>query len=111
MNKTVVAIIIILVIAGGVYFYMNGNPVSSSAGSLLETKTNPAVQESATRILSLLKQINALQIKTEIFKSTDFQTLRDYSVDIPEQDVGRANPFAPLPGDIIKVQTNTTNRR
>jgi hypothetical protein len=111
MNKTVIAIIIILAIAGGVYFYMNGNPVSSSTSSLLETKTNPVVQESATRILSLLKQINALQIKTEIFKSADFQTLRDYSVDIPEQDVGRSNPFAPLPGDIIKVQTNNTNRR
>lgn len=106
MNKTTIIVIIILVIAGGIYFYTNGSP--KIPDSLLQ-KQNPDAQASANRILSLLKQINSLQIKTNIFKSKEFQTLRDYSVEIMPQEVGRPNPFAPIPG--MPVQTTRTPNR
>ena len=49
-----------------------------------------------TRVLSLLNQINSLKIDTSIFNSLVYRSLVDYSITIPEQNVGRPNPFAPI---------------
>lgn len=95
-KKTLFIIIAIVVIAGIAYFYYQGSTPSTS--STLTQAPSAADQAIGTRVLDLLNQIRTLRIDTSIFKDPAYATLRDYSVAIPPQDVGRVNPFAPLPG-------------
>jgi hypothetical protein len=104
MKKNTIIIIIVVLIAGAVYFYFFGGAAPES--ETLEAKVNPEIQVSATRVLGLLNQIKSLKIDPKIFESPEYQTLRDYSVAIPQLNVGRSNPFAPLPG----VSSNPTSR-
>ncbi len=96
-KNTILIIVIVAALAGGVYFYYQGSATPGS--DTLQTEISPEVQASATRVLNLLNQIKSLKIDGSLFKSAEFQTLQDYSVPIPPVDVGRVNPFAPLPGN------------
>lgn len=98
-NTTIVAIIAVIVLAI-VYFYFSGGATPESERTIEAQSANVA----SNRVLSLLNQIQSLQINTDLFKATAYQTLVDYSVEIPELPVGRPNPFAPLPG--VSNQTN-----
>lgn len=92
--------ILIIVVALGLYFYFKGDPDDTSISSLeaeVSVESTEALEKSA-RILSLLNQINSLKIDASIFESAVYKTLVDYTITIPEQDVGRPNPFAPIPG-------------
>ncbi|MES2216735.1 MAG: hypothetical protein V4481_05595 [Patescibacteria group bacterium] len=103
MKKSTILIIIVIVLIGGaVFFFFQGNSTPADEGSL-SVENNPEVQASAARVLALLNQIKSLKIDPALFTSPEFQTLRDYSVPIPELEVGkRPNPFAPLPGSIVR---------
>ena len=93
-NSIVVAVIIIIAVI--VYFYYEGSPSSSSASSsLLTASSNSSVGSTE---LSLLNQVQSLSIDPSIFKDPAYQTLVDYTVPIPEEGVGRPNPFAPITG-------------
>ena len=99
-KKTFIAVIIIAMIALGAYFYFKGEP-SDDLSSSLETQDSPVsadAQAVGTRVLSLLNQINSLKIDASIFDSAVYKTLVDYTITIPEQNVGRPNPFAPISG-------------
>jgi hypothetical protein len=97
MKKSTIIIIAVVVIAGLVYFYFMGGS-GSTDDAALQTEQNPEVEIAAGRVLSLLNQIRSLQIDTDLFNNAAYRTLRDYSVAIPPQNVGRLNPFAPIPG-------------
>ncbi len=99
-KKSIISIVVIGGLLMVVYFYFSGGSVPSDTGSFDES----GVQNSATvgmNTLSLLNQIQSLRIDTSIFKDSTYKTLTDYSVIIPEVEVGRPNPFAPLPGEPI----------
>ena len=98
-------VIIGVVVLAIVYFYFSGSAPVTDSISTLQTQSANAV---GTRILSLLNQIKSLHIDTSIFKDPAYQTLVDYSVEIPPLPVGRPNPFAPIPG-VSTTQTGTTN--
>lgn len=91
-KKTIIFIIVILAL-GLVYFYFAGG--EAPAATLLTGVGGGGV--GATE-LSLLNQMKSLQIDTGFFKDPAYQSLVDYSVAITPQNVGRPNPFAPLPG-------------
>jgi uncharacterized protein YpmS len=97
-KKTFIILIIIIVIALLIYFYTMGNPTENS--SLVQTNTagSQDAQNVGSRVLVLLNQINSLKIDSAIFTSATYKSLVDYSIVIPEQPVGRQNPFAPIPG-------------
>ncbi len=101
-NKTWIWVLVIVVVAGlAYYFYSNSTPAPD-----VSTSNNTAVD---TQVISLLSQISSLQIDSSIFNDAGYKTLRDYSVQIPPVNVGRTNPFAPLPSDVTATtQTNTT---
>ena len=103
MKKSTIAIIVIIVAAAGAYFYFEGgsSPVDYSS---LQPQQGGAGDLGA-QVLSLLNQIRSLRIDTSLFSDPGYQTLRDYSVPIPVQGVGRANPFAPLPGQAAAPAT------
>jgi hypothetical protein len=96
-KKNIIYIIIVVAVLATIYFYYNGrNPSTSSETLSVETSREEEVI--INRIMSLLGQINSLNIDASLFASPSFQTLKDYSVQIPPVEVGRDNPFAPLPG-------------
>lgn len=97
-KKPLVFIIVLVLIAGGVFLYMNGSPSDDAISSLGQAASPESIeaQNSGAYVLSLLKQVNSLEIDTSIFESVVYKTLVDYTVEIPPQDVGRANPFAPI---------------
>ena len=95
--KSILAIVIIIAVAAGAYFYYEGS--ATPAGTSLSESDNSSTDGSiGIHVLSLLNQIKTLKIDTSLFSSPAYQSLRDYTVAIPQVSVGRANPFAPLPG-------------
>jgi flagellar basal body-associated protein FliL len=96
-KKTAIIIIVIIIVALIAYFYYEGNtPVSNS--SLETTVATNEAQAVGVRVLTLLNQIKSLKVDTDLFKDASYLTLQDYSVQIPPENVGRSDPFAPLVG-------------
>lgn len=53
----------------------------------------------AAQILSLLQELNAIQLNDSIFSDPMFLSLKDYHVDLAEEPKQRSNPFAPIGQD------------
>lgn len=108
MSKTTIIIIVAIVIAlGGAYFYLSGDSKQPAASnSLLQSTPTQSSGLIGAQVLTLLNQIRTLNIDSTVFKDKAYQSLVDYSVTIPPQNVGRTNPFAPIPG--LKV-SDTAN--
>ncbi|MES3030894.1 MAG: hypothetical protein V4697_00595 [Patescibacteria group bacterium] len=96
-KKNTFIFIAILLIGAGAFFYFKGSP-ADTASSLSASGGPESAEVTAvgTRVLSLLNQINSLKIDTSIFNSVVYRSLVDYTITIPEQNVGRPNPFAPI---------------
>ncbi len=108
-KKTLFIIIGIVVIALIAFFYYEGSAAPSSTLSQTDN-VSASNQAIGTRVLDLLNQIRTLRIDTSIFKDPAYSTLRDYSVAIPPQGVGRQNPFAPLSGSGSVAASSTRAR-
>ncbi|MDQ5893438.1 MAG: hypothetical protein QG640_450 [Patescibacteria group bacterium] len=106
-KKTFFIVIIIIILALAAYFYFKGSPDDSSVSSLEadNSPTSADAQAVGTRVLSLLNQINSLKIDSSIFDSAVYKSLVDYTITIPEQNVGRPNPFAPISGSAPQNST------
>ncbi|MFA6602092.1 MAG: hypothetical protein WCT02_04515 [Candidatus Paceibacterota bacterium] len=93
--KTYLIIGGVVIVAALAYFYFVGS--KAPADTALDTvDTNE--QEVGTRVFSLLGQINAIRIDTTFFAGPVYKTLKDNTVEVVKQPVGRPNPFAPIPG-------------
>lgn len=97
-KKTFIILIVIIVVAALIYFYTLGNSAADSASTLQQDSVSSETQAVGSRVLSLLNQISSLKIDASIFNNPSYQSLVDYTVSIPEQNIGRPNPFAPLSG-------------
>jgi hypothetical protein len=91
--KTYGTIAIVILVFLLLYLYL---PSSSPAATLIVGSPYGSVGSSE---LSLLNQIRSLRIDTALFNDAAFRSLVDYSVAITPENVGRPNPFAPLPGE------------
>jgi hypothetical protein len=107
-KKTLWILIVIVVVAALIYFYTIGNPTDSSSLTETDVAGSQDAQNVGSRVLVLLNQINSLKIDSSIFGSATYRSLVDYSITIPEQPVGRQNPFAPIAGSVRA--TTTSNR-
>ncbi len=104
--KSIIIIVGIIIVALIAYFYYEGSkPAANSV--LVSSAADIDAQQVGVRVLNLLNQIQSLRIDTTLFSDPSYQTLRDYSVAIPQQNVGRSNPFAPIPG----MQSASTVKR
>lgn len=107
MNKSSITIfVVIIVILAGGYFYMNSTPPESD--SALQQVDNSVESNIGTQIPAILSEVQRLRIDTAIFNNASYVSLIDHSVEIVPQGVGRANPFAPLPGFSSTVSNTTT---
>lgn len=97
--KSIIIIVVIVAVALLAYFYFMGSG-SSQSSSLLSSPSDTSGQGALVggQVLTLLNQIQSLRIDATLFTDPGYQTLRDYSVDIPAVNVGRPNPFSPIPG-------------
>ncbi len=95
---SIIIFVVIALVAIGAYLYMKGTPDDSSISSLsqADTITSMAAQSEGSEVLVLLNQISSLRINTDIFNNIVYKTLIDYTVEIPPQNIGRPNPFAPI---------------
>ncbi|MBU6231877.1 MAG: hypothetical protein KGI45_00865 [Patescibacteria group bacterium] len=96
-KKTLVTVIVIIVIAALGYFYYEGT-IPAVGGNV---SISPEDQAVATQVLSLLSQMQSLRIDTSLFNDPAYKTLQDDTVPIPALNVGRPNPFAPIPGEPV----------
>jgi hypothetical protein len=96
-KKTLIIIIIVVVLAVLGYFYFMGGQTPVQSDTLSEN-VSPELSATSQRVLSLLSQVQSLRIEAELFKSPLFRSFEDHSVPIPSQEVGRQDPFAPIPG-------------
>jgi len=69
----------------------------SGVPALNETAQNEA-RVSQEEFLAKLKDLQNLHLKPEFFKDKNFTSLVDYTVQVVDEDAGRKNPFAPVPG-------------
>ena len=95
-KKSIITIVVIVVVAALAYFYFSGGSTPAPSGLVQSQALGSA--NVGTRVLSLLNQIRSLKIDTSIFKGAAYRSLMDYTVAIPEVEVGRPNPFEPIPG-------------
>jgi len=94
-NKTTIIVIIGIIVLTFAYFFMKGGSVVDDS-ALLQGDVSVISDNSGAQVLALLNQINAIEINSTIFDSPVYKTLRDFSVFIPRQNVGRPNPFEPI---------------
>ena len=94
-NKTWIWVTVIIIAAAIGYFYFYGSSTPPTTGLVQSGAAGSAI---GSDVLTLLNQIQSLNIDTSIFSDSGYNTLRDYSVAIPSVNVGRPDPFAPIPG-------------
>jgi flagellar basal body-associated protein FliL len=105
--KSWIIIAIVLIVAIVAYFIYSGSSTNSSSGTI--QANSDATGQLGQQVLSLLNQVNSLQINTALFTSQAYTSLKDFSVTIPTQNIGRANPFAPIPGVSQYASTTRIN--
>lgn len=101
-KNTWITIAIIIVVAVAVYIFFLSGPSTEDLGTLVEAQ--PEGEIAGAQVLSLLNQIEGLKIDSTLFQSQAYLSLIDYTVPIPVQNVGRSNPFAPIPGFTSKTK-------
>ncbi len=98
MSKSSIFIIILVVILIGIvgfYFYNSGKSIPAGSALLKTPKTTNIV---GAEDLALLRQVQSIKIDTAFFSTPAFQSLNDFTVNIPRANVSnRSNPFDPLP--------------
>jgi hypothetical protein len=87
-NKTLIAGGLALLL-GTLYFWWG-----SGDEPLLTTSQEPSPV--SQELLLTLTNLQTIKLDASIFSDPAFQSLSDYGVVIPRQNVGRRNPFAPL---------------
>ncbi len=111
-KKTAVAFFAILAIGALIYFYTMGSPTDSD--SMLDVTGTPESMASDAiggRVLTLLQEVNSLNIDATVFNNSVYRSLVDYSIEVPPQNVGRPNPFQPFPGQIRSSSVSSSPRR
>jgi hypothetical protein len=73
---------------------------------LEETEVNPA-RVGEQEFLSKLKELQSLDLETSLFTDEEFLSLVNHTVQVVDEEAGRPNPFAPVPGLETKPKAKT----
>lgn len=115
MKYLVYTLIIVLFVLGGVFTLhvsaqtpanggLAGTPASGVPASSAKSGASAQSDDPAREVLFLLNKLSGIVIKTDIFQSKAFISLRDFGLNVSPEPYGRPNPFAPL-GDNTPVPT------
>ncbi|MDP4020989.1 MAG: hypothetical protein Q8P58_03045 [Candidatus Adlerbacteria bacterium] len=82
---------VVVILAAFVYFMFLSGP-SEEVTVVTQDETSNVSRE----LIITLSNLNTIRLDDSIFKDPVFLSLSDFGVQIPLQNVGRRNPFAPL---------------
>jgi len=103
-NKTLfigLAIVIALFIGYG----MMGGSSAGSSNSIRREYTNAGSSPIEQETLTLLRDIESVQLNSAVLSDPAFAVLRDFSRSIINEPRGRDNPFAPIDLDSLASTT------
>ena len=96
-NPTIPFILIVLVLAGGGYWYY-----SSQTGNQLPLTASAGEGEAQTQFKTLVSELKSTSFDTSIFSNPSFRALTDLATQVAPEPSGRLDPFAPLAGASAK---------
>lgn len=107
-NKIYAAGVLVAVFAIFYYAFFAGG--SAPAPAVTSTSASTPVSQ---KLVVMLTSLNTIELNSAVFKDPVFQSLADFGVVIPQQQVGRRNPFAPLQNAVApsgqKLPTSNQN--
>ncbi|MFA6430548.1 MAG: hypothetical protein WC229_01495 [Candidatus Paceibacterota bacterium] len=98
-KKNQILIVVIVVIVGFFVFNYFKNSSVDNSGSSIVAEQRVTEFAGAREILSLLNRMSNVKLDDSIFNDSSFKSLKDTTVVLVGQPVGRNNPFAPLGTD------------
>ncbi len=102
-KNIIIGIVLIIILATGYVYFFNTDTETSFEVLQSESEVAPVAQS----LLGALLTLESLKLDTSIFADKVFESLTDFSQPIPEQEVSRRNPFAPLGSDGASGTTTT----
>lgn len=91
MKNLPVVIILVLVAAAGVYFYIQRD----STTLVTDVSASESVVASTQIFMQRRAQLEQLAIDNTLFTDPRFRSLRSFTTPVAERPVGRDNPFLP----------------
>lgn len=91
-NKLVLAAAA-LIIAGALWYGFSGSTSSAVLGT---EGAGTAVNAEDQDLVATLLKLRSVDLSGTIFQSEAFLGLKDFSTEITDEPIGRADPFAPL---------------
>lgn len=109
-NAKTIAVVIIIAVLGFFLYRAYGGSSQTDTLSVegVTTADGTNVATIGADIAVLLGQLNSLKIDSEIFESPAYQSLNDFTNEVPPLPQGKKNPFAPFPGAIGSAKTTKT---
>lgn len=94
MNKSsIIAGILLLALSFGAYvFFVKPKDITAPVTS----ETVSASLTEGYEILALLNDLNAINLKGDVFQSVGWKNLVDQTIPLPQEPSRRKNPFAPI---------------
>ena len=102
-------IVIFVAILGGLFlawkfFFSENEPATSVIGPV------GAGGEVGGDILPLLQDLKKIKLDAKVFDDPIYKSLKNYGVELPKEDSGRPNPFAPVESRAVQ-ETSSINIR
>lgn len=85
-----------IALIGGAYVFLVGGGEDNIAGLTDTTPNREGTVAETEELVIVLNQLKFLEIDTGLFTSTIFRSLEDFTPLVPEEEVGRDNPFLPI---------------
>lgn len=102
-------IVIFVSILAGLYFSYTYFFAGEEAATIVIGPTEGG-GEVGGDILPLLQDIKKIRLDAKVFDDPIYKSLKNYSVELPKEDAGRVNPFAPIDRG-IQQSSSTINIR
>ena len=98
--KTILIVLAIAIVGFAAYTFLFGGDDED-----LLTTTEVSNDAASQEVLSFLGTLRNTDFDLSVLDSAAFNSLRDFSVELVPEPVGRPNPFAPIGVDIISGDT------
>jgi hypothetical protein len=109
-NKRMTILIAILVVLVGffVYRYYSERDTDAPVSVAPVSAEQSAIGK---ELLNTLFKLKSVKLDSEFFSDGAFASLKDFSKTLPQEAVGRRNPFAPIGLDSLGQQATSSSRR
>lgn len=109
-KKIIIILIVLVIVFLGISFIRGGSVENDDSDLLVSSNVNVENQAQlvSNEIVSALNQIQNLKLNKDIFEDKVFQSLIDRSQEIPEEPIGKTNPFSPIGRQNVQNRRATT---